>query len=164
MVMQVKLGNGGLCALVDDEDYTLVSQYNWCAFRPSQSQVTYAVRWISSRGGLPRRRQSMHQLIMGMRGIDHEDHDGLNNQRSNLRPANQSQNNQNARKQARPCSSRFKGVSWHKRMGKWRAYIKLPDGRRASLGYYRDEIEAARAYDAAALEHFGRFACVNFPA
>lgn len=55
-------------------------------------------------------------------------------------------------------SSGFKGVS--KRAGKWRAYITV-GGRFISLGSFTTVREAARAYDAAAREHFGEFAATN---
>jgi hypothetical protein len=62
----------------------------------------------------------------------------------------------------RRVSSRYKGVSWHKRDKKFYAAIKL-NGRPKHLGAFIDEREAARAYDAAAREHFGDFAVCNFP-
>lgn len=42
----------------------------------------------------------------------------------------------------------------------WYASIKV-NNRQISLGDYNDPISAARAYDAAAIEHFGEFACTN---
>jgi hypothetical protein len=44
----------------------------------------------------------------------------------------------------------------------WRAAIKA-DGKRISLGYYKRQEDAALAYDAAAIKHFGPFAVTNFP-
>jgi hypothetical protein len=113
----------------------------------------------------------MHILIMGYRFIDHADGDGLNNQRSNLRPASHALNNANRRAATthggRPKSSRFKGVAWFKPApGKgrprWVAKIRI-DGRAVSLGYFHDEEAAARAYDAAAVAAWGEYACPNFP-
>jgi hypothetical protein len=100
----------------------------------------------------------MHSLITGLELVDHEDGDGLNNQQYNLRPATISQNLRNGR--AQEVTSIYKGVGLHR--GRWRARIYV-DGRRLSLGYFADEPAAGRAYDAAAREHFGVFACLNFP-
>ncbi len=91
--------------------------------------------------------------------MDHANHDQLDNQRANLRRCTNSQNMANRRKQP-GCSSRFKGVHWYKRVGKWRANIEV-DGRKYALGYFDDEIEAARAYNVAAIEHFKEFALPN---
>jgi hypothetical protein len=101
----------------------------------------------------------MHKLITGWPKTDHIDHDGLNNQRSNLRPATTAQNNHNQRPQ-RNTSSRFKGVTWHKRIGKWQAAIKVADKNR-HLGVFPDEEDAARAYNAAAVEAYGEYAYLN---
>jgi hypothetical protein len=57
-------------------------------------------------------------------------------------------------------SSRFKGVSWCAKRGLWYACIRL-DGRTKGLGLFADEETAARAYNAAALAAWGRFAFLN---
>ena len=59
-------------------------------------------------------------------------------------------------------SPRYKGVSWYKQERRWGARIKV-DRKSKFLGYFDNEIEAARVYDAAAREHHGQFAGLNFP-
>src|SRR6185437_13748204 len=89
----------GRVVLVDDEDYELVSQYRWHVLEqvePGRRPVgPYAKTTRKLNGRYVTIR--MHILIMGRKGIDHRDHNGLNNQRSNLRIATGSQNNQNMR-------------------------------------------------------------------
>ena len=101
----------------------------------------------------------MHIEIMGEKSVDHEDGDGLNNVRSNLRLATQSQNMGNQCRRADNTSG-YKGVSWDKSREKWEAYITIT-GRRRRLGRFDDPKEAAEAYDRAAVLHFGRFARTN---
>jgi hypothetical protein len=71
------------------------------------------------------------------------------------------ENLRNAAKR-RGTSSRFKGVSHRKDRDIWSAGIGI-SGEHKSLGCYDDEVEAARAYDRAAVEYFGEFARLNFP-
>lgn len=155
----------GLMAMVDDEDYELVSQYKWNALWTRELGRTrtspYAGTLLRRDGQRVRSRVLMHVLIMGHRGVDHVNHNGLDNRRSNLRPATNSQNAANRRPYA-GRSSRFKGVSWDKQKSRWFVLITV-NGRRRYLGRFRDEEAAARAYDAAARELFGGFACLNFP-
>jgi hypothetical protein len=94
--------------------------------------------------------------------IDHRDQNRTNNRLSNLRLATYSQNGANRRKKD-GTSSRFRGVSWFKRKRKWVASIS-PNYQSKHLGYFHDEIDAAIARDAAAIEAFGDFAQLNFPA
>lgn len=153
----------GRVALVDDEDYELVMQYRWNVHEPEprpgrRPKCPYAVTNCYAGGRHATIR--MHVLIMGAKGIDHIDHDGLNNQRRNLRLATGSQNNQNARPRLE-ASSQYKGVCKVGR-GLWRAYIDI-EGQRRKLPDFASELEAAYAYDTAARELFGEFACPNFP-
>jgi hypothetical protein len=154
----------GRVALVDDEDYELVSRYRWYVWEVSKAghrpSGPYAIANVGH-GRRNRRVARMHNLIMGRPGIDHEDHDGLNNQRSNLRPATNNQNGANQRPQE-GRSSEHKGVSWDRRRSRWQATIKV-HGKSRGIGAYATELEAAYAYDAAARELFGEFACPNFP-
>ena len=104
----------------------------------------------------------MHKLITGWPQTDHIDHDGLNNQRYNLRDATSVQNSREPDPAASATPLSYKGVGWDRKKRKWRVRI-FRDGRAICLGYFADEGAAARAYDAAALEHFGHYAYLNFP-
>lgn len=157
----------GRVALVDDEDYELVSRYRWRVYERAASARypaagPYAVTSIvrgDTHGSL-----QMHRLIMGVDvvgDIDHKNHNGLDNRRHNLRPATRSQNSQNQRPQV-GRSSQYKGVFWCKQVGLWRAIIRY-DNKQHRLGDFVNELEAAYAYDAAARKSFGEFACPNFP-
>ena len=76
--------------------------------------------------------------------IDHIDINPSNNRIENLRRINNSQNLKN-RNKFKNCSSKFKGVSWHKSTNKWKAYISIA-GKLKHLGYFTNEEEAAEAY------------------
>ncbi len=148
---------GSAVAFIDDEDYDLVSRRKWYPFTPTCNP------WlVYARASKTKDYQTtyiyMHNLIMGRVQIDHKDGNGLNNVRTNLREATHAQNLANST--SRRGSSRFKGVSWYKRRGKWVAYVNCT-GEHYHLGYFDDEVEAARAYDEKAKELFGEFARLN---
>ena len=81
-----------------------------------------------------------------------------------LRLATNSENQWNSEKikiiRDKKCSSKFKGVSWQKKDQKWCARIQCQQ-EKIYLGYFVNEIEAAVAYNNAALEYFGEFAKLN---
>lgn len=93
--------------------------------------------------------------------IDHINHNGLDNRRSNLRFATTQQNNWNSNRK-KPKGSRFRGVRQHRITKKWRAII-CSDNKRIHLGYFDTDVSAARAYDAEAKRLRGDFAVLNLP-
>lgn len=132
----------------------------------------YAIRGVrlrsnreSKESGLPRQATiSMHRVVMGVergdsRTVDHRNHNTLDNRKSNLRVCTTLENNRNTSNRIGSVS-KYLGVVLDKRSGRWRARITI-DGRRQPLGHYSNEIDAAIAYDRAALKHFGEFANPN---
>ena len=77
--------------------------------------------------------------------IDHIDNNPLNNSLSNLRWATSSENNKNRGKKA-SCSSKYIGVSYHKKTDKWRSRIILIR-KETYIGLFATELEAANARD-----------------
>lgn len=143
----------GLFAIVEDSDFESVDRFKWCAHR--QARQTYAYRSVGQKTIF------LHQFLMsGIPRVDHRDGNGLNNQRSNLRPATVSNNACN-RGRPKNNTSGFKGVYWNKLAGKWHVKIQL-DRKRKHIGYFDDPVEGAKAYDRAARELHGEFARPNF--
>jgi hypothetical protein len=132
-------------ALVDMADHALLGHYRWC-----MDSKGYAYRHLGPKGTI-----RLHREILGLRNgaaphVDHEDGDPLNCRRTNLRPATRSQNQQNRGLQG--GSSRHRGVTWHKRIGKWMAQAQV-NGTHHHLGYFDDEDDAGRAAQTFRDEH-----------
>lgn len=92
--------------------------------------------------------------------VDHKDRDRSNNRIENLRASTPNENRANQTK-AKGKSSKYLGVSWNKRNGKWVAEMRKLGGGRLWLGFFQEEKDAARAYNVAAGVHHGDFASLN---
>lgn len=145
----------GLVALVDDEDFEALNQFKWCANK--MGNAFYAARNIRVDG--KRTRITMHCEVMNGKWIDHIDHNGLNNQKSNLRFCTRSENQMNKQKKEN-TSSIYKGVYFYKPNGRWQASIRI-NYKKIHLGYFDLEIDAAKAYNKKAIELFCEFANLN---
>ena len=149
MTKEIVLSKGKV-ALVDDGDYEML--------------VATGLRWCINDGyAFNRRLGRMHRHLLkppvGVM-IDHINGDKLDNRRENLRLCTNSQNQAN-RKVTRGVS-KFKGVGWQKTAwgGHWFAKITV-QGKVINIGSYLTDLDAAKAYNDAAVLHFGEFAHLN---
>ncbi|MDF2651392.1 MAG: Pathosis-related transcriptional factor and protein [Paenibacillus sp.] len=135
-VVFIKLKNGlVLETLIDTEDYEKISQYTWSSGYSIDCDCYYARTYIK------RKQVYLHRLITNPPDglyVDHINHNTLDNRKSNLRTATNSQNQQNKLTAPRTNkTSGLRGVSWNKQKKKWYAYIQI-DKKMYSLGFYND--------------------------
>lgn len=108
---------------------------------------------------------NLARVVLGVKGkevVDHINGNPLDNRCSNLRICNTSQNIANSKKR-KDNTSGFKGVTWQgNRYGKknWSANIGYR-GKRLYIGRFYTAVDAAKAYNAKAIELFGEFAKIN---
>lgn len=150
----------GQSTVVSDDDYPGLSRHCW--HLRTTNHKKYAIR----REYFPTPRWvRMHREILKATDeleVDHINGDGLDNRRENLRLCSHRENCRASKTKTPGTSSRFRGVTWHRIGKRWMAQLKK-NGKRIYLGLFLAEEAAARCYDAAAIEHFGKFASLNFP-
>lgn len=149
----IELGNG-LKTKVDDDDFIALARWNWkpiCC-----NGITYAARHSSS--GTVYMHREVKDATKG-KYVDHINHDTLDNQKGNLRICSQSQNMANARRPSHNTSG-YKGVHFHKKAKKYSASMQI-HGKSKHLGLFLSAVEAAKAYNKAALSVWGDFAYIN---
>lgn len=148
----------GKMILIDDEDFEKVSQYNWIIRECKNTFYATALcgKWKD------RQYIHLHNLIMNPPVgfiVDHIDHNGLNNQKANLRSCTKMQNSKNRTGWGK---SKYLGVS--KRINQssisWKAEINA-ENKRKYLGVFKSEEAAAIAYNEAAKVLHGEFANLN---
>jgi hypothetical protein len=158
---EIKLTQGYV-ALVDDEDYNrCMGGPTWYANVDRRKDGT--VRKVYARRHIAGKIQYLHRFLLGITDpevqVDHKNHNGLNNQRYNLRTATCADNQHNHWLHTNNTSG-FKGVAWSKRDKKWNASVTVGN-RQLYIGLFPRPEDAARAYDEAAIQHFGQFAKTN---
>jgi hypothetical protein len=139
----------GKVALVDDGDYLELNKHKWRAQKDGGTY--YAVRWFDSTNDEKRTLILMHRVILNPpedMETDHINGNGLDNRRTNLRIVTHRENLQNIHIEK---SSKYPGVTWHKKTEKWMARIKI-NGHHRYLGCFVDELEAANTYNVACKE------------
>lgn len=148
----IPLSNGKF-SIIDRDDYLKIKEYSWYFMNTGYAGACSGRKCLL-----------MHRIIIQAPPKSYVDHislDKLDNRKSNLRIVNFSDNIVNSL--IRVCnSSGFKGVTYDKQTGKWRA-ICTRNNKKFSLGRYSTPEEAALQYDSVVRKTDGRFARLNFP-
>ena len=118
-----------LKACVSSNTYLTLNLYKMGKAKSFSVHVLVAQEWIENPDN--------------KRCVDHIDGDKANNHYENLRYATHSENGRNMKKHS-DGSSIYKGVSYYKPTGKWKAAIRI-SGQERYLGYFTSEREAAEA-------------------
>lgn len=152
----------GRSVMVDDEDYEYLNQFKWHI----SSRSPYAMGRIDG-GHCPK--VQMHRVILGVKDpkqwVDHKDHNGLNNQKDNIRLATYSQNQANRNKitsrKGRETSSKYIGVRKAIVKGRLRWLSKCIGISKTRTGNFDTEVEAAMFYNEISKELHEDFANPN---
>lgn len=151
--------------LVDDDIYEKMLCLGPWYKRPNKTNI-YAAKKLTRGLAILAHRQAgvLYGILKSLddpHQIDHINHNGLDNRRVNLRAV---ENRDNARNRIKNpgLTSKFRGVSRHRRGRKWSAAITY-DGKHHHLGRFDNEIDAAKAFDAVARQLGYVEFSLNFP-
>lgn len=143
--------------LIDEEDAEKCSGYKWHDkfSKPTNAYYAYAHNTGS-------KKLSLHRFLLNVVDknviVDHINGNTLDNRKENLRITNKLGNNRNVKKR-KNCKSKYKGVTLRP-SGRWGVYIKTED-KNICLGTFDLEVDAAKAYNIAAVKYFNEFARIN---
>lgn len=155
---QVELNNG-LCAIVDFCDFDKISKFKWKAIKGNKNSH-YVTSGFWDKKAKKQRLLTMGRVVLDAgpyQYVDHINGNPLDNRRINLRLCSPSQNSCNKKLRSDSVCG-YKGVTKYKT--KFMARIGV-SGKRKTIGYFYSALEAARAYDKAAIVLHGEFARIN---
>lgn len=157
MSLEIYFPNRPNPCLIDHEKFPVYQQYKWYMMDTGYVKTTVKIN---------NQHIFLHQHILGVltikqgnQQIDHINGKPFDNRLSNLRLCTISQNHQRQQKTVYKTTSKYKGVFYNKFRRYWSAAIYNPN--RLHLGCFKTELEAAIAYNNAAIKYFGEFARLN---
>ena len=159
----IELTQGQIC-FVSPNVYEKYNAFNWCEYWNPYTRSFYAARRKLCSDGI-RHNVYLHREILGLefgdpRSGDHDNHNTLDNTDINLRIAPTKAEQAHNMHKHRDGTSGYKGVTFDKATGLWKAQIGVA-GVNKNLGRYRTAYEAHLAYCYAADYYFGDFACFD---
>lgn len=159
-VTSKKLGRHDI--LVDDQDFDLVSKYNWHINKVRDSDLMYAKTNVYNYTTKKSKGISMHRLILGFpdKVVDHKNNNGLDNRRSNIRTCEQNQNAANQKLIQTNNTTGFRGIVFEPKKKLYRVQIGYKY-KRIRGGRFKSIIAAAKKYNDLAIQYFGEFAKLN---
>lgn len=144
----------GFKAIIDDEDYFKIVQYNW---HYSNGYARRGLSW-SRNSGLKRQYKPMQNEILecpiGLE-IDHINHNRLDNRKSNLRIATRSQNIIN-----RKSYNITRNIRKESKYEAYYCYLTV-NKKTITIGSFKTPHQASLAYDLWAKDIYGEFAITN---
>jgi hypothetical protein len=150
----------GKFTIIDIEDVDKVKKYEWTFFKSKHHKYGYV---ISKKKINNKKKWLLHRYILDIKNpkiyIDHKNGNSLDNRKGNMRLCTHQQNLCNGKKTLNKTSV-YKGVCFKKNSKKWYAQITV-NGKTKYLGYFYNQLEAAKIYDIKAIEYFGEFALTN---
>lgn len=148
-------------AIVDEDDYNDLLQFQWSAKK--DTSVSYEQYYAY--GVVNGKRMFMHRYLLEPTNdvcVDHKNHKGWDNRRSNIRIVSAIQNRKNSRKpNFTKITSKYKGVGWNKQSQRWRASIYVDGGKKIHIGSFLKELEAAEAYNKEVEKYHGEYSFFN---
>lgn len=146
---------------IDREDRERVSAHSWRMTKGTTGRMR-VVTSIRTEKGV--RSLTLGRFLMdppkGKQVYPRRFNDGLDYRKSNLIVCTLRERQRLLPKKRMRASSQYRGVSYSRADGKWRAGIEV-DGRSINLGHFKSEDQAAAAYNSAARKYFGELAYQN---
>jgi hypothetical protein len=150
----------GMKALLDSKDFAAVSKFDWTAWK-IRGRI-FVARTVLARGA--RKKQYLHAFLLKPgrgKNVIFLSGNRLDFRRKNLAVTDAQGRSAHRKISKKGNSSRYRGVSWHKKSGRWQAVIKNRE-KLEWLGNFSSQKEAAHAYDKRAKQLYGKFASLNF--
>ncbi|MFH1370155.1 MAG: HNH endonuclease [Planctomycetota bacterium] len=157
---RIYLGEGEW-TILDPKDYYRYSNFKWTI--NGNGRKFYATRFLKMGPGKTKMLRLHREIMKAPKGllVDHRNCNTLDNRRENLRLATHAQNVCNRSKTRSKTTSQFIGVSYNKIRRNWKAQVNH-QRKTVFIGRFDSEIDAAKAYDKAAVKYHGEFARLNF--
>lgn len=147
---------------VDREDFERINRHSWTIIQQRNEGKRQAVTSIKTKTGY--KQVTLGKFIMnppkGKFVYPRRSREELDYRKSNLIVCTMKERQIMLPKRRGDTSSRFKGVSWDRSKSRWRAHIDIK-GQTRAIGYFKDEEEAALAYNKRAKELYGDIAYQN---
>ena len=142
---------------IDIKNWERVKEYRWYLHYEPKLHYSNAYTFIDKKV------VKLHRFILNLQdssvSVDHINHNTFDNRENNLRECSRSENSKN-QKMHKDNISGFKGVVWREPRKKFIAQICV-DSKIIYLGGFSNKIEAAKAYNNAAIKYHGEFANLN---
>lgn len=149
-------------AIVDEDEFIFVSSYSW--HLSTEGYVLRNEPRQKRRTGESRSSKTLAECVVQCNDHTKErivylNGDKLDCRKVNLAVVSVSEAGGTA-KLSKKNTSGFKGVSWSRLCKKWGASITV-NGKRITLGYFTEKMDAVYSYDAASVKYFGETAMTN---